>query len=176
MAATYSALNHKTCKPVLEPVAASSLAQRRNMKKLTSTDMSWRAWHLRRWHFLQFLYVMLQGVRAFRRKCMKALLFLSGRVKKTPAPSFHRVWSVSHISKPNVGMSLPLCTWWKPKSRWGRLVCWKPVFRAIERRNQARSPLVFCKFSTTSEYIKVEMMSSCFTLNVWGFFEKYYLS
>uniref|UniRef100_A0A672KZQ8 non-specific serine/threonine protein kinase n=1 Tax=Sinocyclocheilus grahami TaxID=75366 RepID=A0A672KZQ8_SINGR len=40
MAATYSALNHKTCKPVLEPVAASSLAQRRNMKKLTSTDMS----------------------------------------------------------------------------------------------------------------------------------------
>ncbi|XP_042567325.1 ribosomal protein S6 kinase alpha-6 [Cyprinus carpio] len=40
MAATYSALNHKTCKPVLEPVAASGLAQRRNMKKLTSTDMS----------------------------------------------------------------------------------------------------------------------------------------
>uniref|UniRef100_A0A673HVD5 Ribosomal protein S6 kinase n=1 Tax=Sinocyclocheilus rhinocerous TaxID=307959 RepID=A0A673HVD5_9TELE len=40
MAATYSALNHKTCKPVLEPVAASSLAQRRNMKKLTSADMS----------------------------------------------------------------------------------------------------------------------------------------
>ncbi|KAL7863438.1 hypothetical protein SRHO_G00124220 [Serrasalmus rhombeus] len=40
MAATYSALNHKTCQPVLEPVAASSLAQRRSMKKLTSTDMS----------------------------------------------------------------------------------------------------------------------------------------
>ncbi|XP_058252328.1 ribosomal protein S6 kinase alpha-6 isoform X3 [Hemibagrus wyckioides] len=39
MAATYSALNHKTCQPVLEPVAASSLAQRRSMKKLTSTDM-----------------------------------------------------------------------------------------------------------------------------------------
>lgn len=41
MAATYSALNHKTCQPVLEPVAASSLAQRRSMKKLTSTDMLW---------------------------------------------------------------------------------------------------------------------------------------
>uniref|UniRef100_A0A9J8BMJ2 non-specific serine/threonine protein kinase n=1 Tax=Cyprinus carpio carpio TaxID=630221 RepID=A0A9J8BMJ2_CYPCA len=40
MAATYSALNHQTCKPLLEPVAASSLAQRRNMKKLTSADMS----------------------------------------------------------------------------------------------------------------------------------------
>ncbi|XP_056625158.1 ribosomal protein S6 kinase alpha-6 isoform X3 [Triplophysa dalaica] len=40
MAATYSALNYKSCKPVLEPVAASSLAQRRNMKKLTSTDMT----------------------------------------------------------------------------------------------------------------------------------------
>ncbi|KAK6473639.1 ribosomal protein S6 kinase alpha-6 isoform X1 [Huso huso] len=39
MAATYSALNHKTCQPVLEPVAASSLAQRRGMKKLTSTDL-----------------------------------------------------------------------------------------------------------------------------------------
>ncbi|XP_060783643.1 ribosomal protein S6 kinase alpha-6 isoform X4 [Neoarius graeffei] len=39
MAATYSALNHKTCQPVLEPVAASNLAQRRSMKKLTSTDM-----------------------------------------------------------------------------------------------------------------------------------------
>ncbi|XP_036379356.1 ribosomal protein S6 kinase alpha-6 isoform X1 [Megalops cyprinoides] len=39
MAATYSALNHKTGQPVLEPVAASSLAQRRNMKKLTSTDL-----------------------------------------------------------------------------------------------------------------------------------------
>ncbi|XP_071255947.1 ribosomal protein S6 kinase alpha-6 isoform X2 [Salvelinus alpinus] len=39
MAATYSALGHKTCQPVLEPVAASSLAQRRNMKKLTSIDM-----------------------------------------------------------------------------------------------------------------------------------------
>uniref|UniRef100_A0AAY4DXK2 non-specific serine/threonine protein kinase n=1 Tax=Denticeps clupeoides TaxID=299321 RepID=A0AAY4DXK2_9TELE len=39
MAATYSALNHKTCQPVLEPVAASSLAQRRSMKKLTSTDL-----------------------------------------------------------------------------------------------------------------------------------------
>ncbi|XP_016104692.1 ribosomal protein S6 kinase alpha-6-like [Sinocyclocheilus grahami] len=40
MAATYSALNHQTCKPLLEPVAASSLAQRRSMKKLTSADMS----------------------------------------------------------------------------------------------------------------------------------------
>ncbi|KAI7801256.1 putative ribosomal protein S6 kinase alpha-6 [Triplophysa rosa] len=40
MAATYSALNYKSCKPILEPVAASSLAQRRNMKKLTSTDMT----------------------------------------------------------------------------------------------------------------------------------------
>uniref|UniRef100_A0A4W4DUL9 non-specific serine/threonine protein kinase n=1 Tax=Electrophorus electricus TaxID=8005 RepID=A0A4W4DUL9_ELEEL len=40
MAATYSALNHKTCQPVLEPVAASSLAQRRSMKKLTSADMA----------------------------------------------------------------------------------------------------------------------------------------
>ncbi|XP_034147659.1 ribosomal protein S6 kinase alpha-6 isoform X2 [Esox lucius] len=39
MAATYSALSQKTCQPVLEPVAASSLAQRRSMKKLTSTDM-----------------------------------------------------------------------------------------------------------------------------------------
>uniref|UniRef100_A0A4W3HHF5 Ribosomal protein S6 kinase n=1 Tax=Callorhinchus milii TaxID=7868 RepID=A0A4W3HHF5_CALMI len=39
MAATYSALNHKTFRPVLEPVAASSLAQRRVMKKLTSTDL-----------------------------------------------------------------------------------------------------------------------------------------
>ncbi|XP_036799508.1 ribosomal protein S6 kinase alpha-6 isoform X4 [Oncorhynchus mykiss] len=39
MAATYSALGHKTCQPVLEPVAASSLAQRRNMKKLTSIDI-----------------------------------------------------------------------------------------------------------------------------------------
>ncbi|XP_067852941.1 ribosomal protein S6 kinase alpha-6 isoform X2 [Heptranchias perlo] len=39
MAATYSALNHKTHRPVLEPVAASSLAQRRVMKKLTSTDL-----------------------------------------------------------------------------------------------------------------------------------------
>ncbi|XP_055769963.1 ribosomal protein S6 kinase alpha-6-like [Salvelinus fontinalis] len=39
MAATYSALGHKTCQPVLEPVAASSLAQRRNMKKLTPIDM-----------------------------------------------------------------------------------------------------------------------------------------
>ncbi|XP_038632230.1 ribosomal protein S6 kinase alpha-6 isoform X1 [Scyliorhinus canicula] len=39
MAATYSALNHKTLRPVLEPVAASSLAQRRVMKKLTSTDL-----------------------------------------------------------------------------------------------------------------------------------------
>ncbi|XP_051825020.1 ribosomal protein S6 kinase alpha-6 isoform X2 [Antechinus flavipes] len=39
MAATYSALNHKTFQPVLEPVAASSLAQRRSMKKLTSTDL-----------------------------------------------------------------------------------------------------------------------------------------
>ncbi|XP_038273315.1 ribosomal protein S6 kinase alpha-6 isoform X2 [Dermochelys coriacea] len=39
MAATYSALNHKIFQPVLEPVAASSLAQRRSMKKLTSTDL-----------------------------------------------------------------------------------------------------------------------------------------
>lgn len=39
MAATYSALNHKALRPVLEPVAASSLAQRRVMKKLTSTDL-----------------------------------------------------------------------------------------------------------------------------------------
>ncbi|XP_062916525.1 ribosomal protein S6 kinase alpha-6 isoform X1 [Mobula hypostoma] len=39
MAATYSALNQKTLRPVLEPVAASSLAQRRVMKKLTSTDL-----------------------------------------------------------------------------------------------------------------------------------------
>ncbi|KAL0974394.1 hypothetical protein UPYG_G00219870 [Umbra pygmaea] len=39
MAATYSALSQKTCQPVLEPVAASSLAQRRSMKKLTSTDL-----------------------------------------------------------------------------------------------------------------------------------------
>ncbi|XP_043913075.1 ribosomal protein S6 kinase alpha-6 [Protopterus annectens] len=39
MAATYSALNHKTLQPVLEPVAASGLAQRRSMKKLTSTDL-----------------------------------------------------------------------------------------------------------------------------------------
>uniref|UniRef100_A0A8C9T2S4 non-specific serine/threonine protein kinase n=1 Tax=Scleropages formosus TaxID=113540 RepID=A0A8C9T2S4_SCLFO len=39
MAATYSALNHKPGKPILEPVAASSLAQRRSMKKLTSTDL-----------------------------------------------------------------------------------------------------------------------------------------
>uniref|UniRef100_H3AN37 Ribosomal protein S6 kinase n=1 Tax=Latimeria chalumnae TaxID=7897 RepID=H3AN37_LATCH len=39
MAATYSALNHKTLQPILEPVAASRLAQRRSMKKLTSTDL-----------------------------------------------------------------------------------------------------------------------------------------
>uniref|UniRef100_A0A8C6KMQ6 non-specific serine/threonine protein kinase n=1 Tax=Nothobranchius furzeri TaxID=105023 RepID=A0A8C6KMQ6_NOTFU len=39
MAATYSALSQKTSQPVLEPVAASSLAQRRSMKKLTSTDL-----------------------------------------------------------------------------------------------------------------------------------------
>ncbi|KAG7223529.1 hypothetical protein INR49_028422 [Caranx melampygus] len=39
MAATYSALSQKTSQPVLEPVAASSLAQRRSMKKLTSTDI-----------------------------------------------------------------------------------------------------------------------------------------
>ncbi|XP_061644350.1 ribosomal protein S6 kinase alpha-6 isoform X4 [Phyllopteryx taeniolatus] len=39
MAATYSALSQKTSQPVLEPVAASSLAQRRSMKKLISTDM-----------------------------------------------------------------------------------------------------------------------------------------
>ncbi|CAJ0966977.1 unnamed protein product [Ranitomeya imitator] len=35
----YSALNHKTFQPLLEPVAASNLAQRRSMKKRTSTDM-----------------------------------------------------------------------------------------------------------------------------------------
>ncbi|CAL8306549.1 unnamed protein product [Arctogadus glacialis] len=39
MAATYSALSQKSSQPLLEPVAASSLAQRRSMKKLTSTDM-----------------------------------------------------------------------------------------------------------------------------------------
>ncbi|MEE6496463.1 hypothetical protein FKM82_002372 [Ascaphus truei] len=39
MAATYSALNNKSFQPVLEPVAASSLAQRRSRKKLTSTDL-----------------------------------------------------------------------------------------------------------------------------------------
>ncbi|XP_023689926.1 ribosomal protein S6 kinase alpha-6 isoform X2 [Paramormyrops kingsleyae] len=39
MAATYSALSHKASQPVLEPVAASSLAQRRTMKKVTSNDM-----------------------------------------------------------------------------------------------------------------------------------------
>ncbi|XP_045020477.1 ribosomal protein S6 kinase alpha-6 isoform X6 [Bubalus bubalis] len=37
--ATYSALTHKTFQPVLEPVAASSLAQRRSMKKRTSTGL-----------------------------------------------------------------------------------------------------------------------------------------
>ncbi|XP_036295713.1 ribosomal protein S6 kinase alpha-6 isoform X3 [Pipistrellus kuhlii] len=37
--ATYSALTHKTFQPVLEPVAASSLAQRRSMKKKTSTGL-----------------------------------------------------------------------------------------------------------------------------------------
>ncbi|XP_026307940.1 ribosomal protein S6 kinase alpha-6 [Piliocolobus tephrosceles] len=39
MVATYSALTHKTFQPVLEPVAASSLAQRRSMKKRTSTGL-----------------------------------------------------------------------------------------------------------------------------------------
>ncbi|XP_053518411.1 ribosomal protein S6 kinase alpha-6 isoform X4 [Artibeus jamaicensis] len=37
--ATYSALTRKTFQPVLEPVAASSLAQRRSMKKHTSTGL-----------------------------------------------------------------------------------------------------------------------------------------
>ncbi|XP_069320466.1 ribosomal protein S6 kinase alpha-6 isoform X1 [Eulemur rufifrons] len=37
--ATYSALTHKTFQPLLEPVAASSLAQRRSMKKRTSTGL-----------------------------------------------------------------------------------------------------------------------------------------
>ncbi|XP_017523542.1 ribosomal protein S6 kinase alpha-6 isoform X2 [Manis javanica] len=36
---TYSALTYKTFQPVLEPVAASSLAQRRSMKKRTSTGL-----------------------------------------------------------------------------------------------------------------------------------------
>ncbi|XP_038306292.1 ribosomal protein S6 kinase alpha-6 isoform X3 [Canis lupus familiaris] len=35
----YSALTHKTFQPVLEPVAASNLAQRRSMKKRTSTGL-----------------------------------------------------------------------------------------------------------------------------------------
>uniref|UniRef100_A0A8W4FDT5 Ribosomal protein S6 kinase n=1 Tax=Sus scrofa TaxID=9823 RepID=A0A8W4FDT5_PIG len=39
MVATYSALTHNTFQPVLEPVAASSLAQRRSMKKRTSTGL-----------------------------------------------------------------------------------------------------------------------------------------
>ncbi|PIO32739.1 hypothetical protein AB205_0159890 [Aquarana catesbeiana] len=39
MAVTYSALNHKTFQPILEPVVASSLAQRRSMKKRMSTDL-----------------------------------------------------------------------------------------------------------------------------------------
>ncbi|XP_018085436.1 ribosomal protein S6 kinase alpha-6 isoform X1 [Xenopus laevis] len=39
MAATYSALNQKTLQPILEPVAASNLAQRRSLKKRTSTDL-----------------------------------------------------------------------------------------------------------------------------------------
>uniref|UniRef100_A0A2K6F1I6 non-specific serine/threonine protein kinase n=1 Tax=Propithecus coquereli TaxID=379532 RepID=A0A2K6F1I6_PROCO len=37
--ATYSALTHKAFQPLLEPVAASSLAQRRSMKKRTSTGL-----------------------------------------------------------------------------------------------------------------------------------------
>ncbi|XP_055980096.1 ribosomal protein S6 kinase alpha-6 isoform X3 [Sorex fumeus] len=37
--ATYSALTQKTFQPILEPVAASSLAQRRSMKKQTSTGL-----------------------------------------------------------------------------------------------------------------------------------------
>ncbi|EHB14652.1 Ribosomal protein S6 kinase alpha-6 [Heterocephalus glaber] len=37
--ATYSALMHETFQPILEPVAASSLAQRRCMKKRTSTGL-----------------------------------------------------------------------------------------------------------------------------------------
>ncbi|OBS65218.1 hypothetical protein A6R68_06244, partial [Neotoma lepida] len=37
--ATYSALTHETSHPILEPVAASRLAQRRSMKKRTSTGL-----------------------------------------------------------------------------------------------------------------------------------------
>ncbi|XP_074179678.1 ribosomal protein S6 kinase alpha-6 isoform X1 [Rhinolophus sinicus] len=37
--ATYSVLTHETFQPILEPVAASSLAQRRSMKKGTSTGL-----------------------------------------------------------------------------------------------------------------------------------------
>ncbi|XP_004714186.2 ribosomal protein S6 kinase alpha-6 [Echinops telfairi] len=37
--ATYSVLSHKTFQPVLEPVAASNLAQRRSLKKRTSTGL-----------------------------------------------------------------------------------------------------------------------------------------
>ncbi|XP_067848744.1 ribosomal protein S6 kinase alpha-3 isoform X3 [Heptranchias perlo] len=39
MAATYSALNRTPLQPVLEPVACSNLAQRRGVKKLTSTAL-----------------------------------------------------------------------------------------------------------------------------------------
>ncbi|XP_039601488.1 ribosomal protein S6 kinase alpha-3 isoform X1 [Polypterus senegalus] len=39
MAATYSALNRNPLSPVLEPVGCSTLAQRRGMKKLTSTAL-----------------------------------------------------------------------------------------------------------------------------------------
>ena len=38
MAATYSALN-RNVPPVLEPVGCSTLAQRRGMKKITSTAL-----------------------------------------------------------------------------------------------------------------------------------------
>lgn len=38
MAATYSALN-RNVPPILEPVGCSTLAQRRGMKKITSTAL-----------------------------------------------------------------------------------------------------------------------------------------
>ncbi|PIO36797.1 hypothetical protein AB205_0056380 [Aquarana catesbeiana] len=39
MAATYSALNLNPMSPVLEPVGRSTLAQRRGVKKITSTAL-----------------------------------------------------------------------------------------------------------------------------------------
>lgn len=39
MAATYSALNRSPQAPKLEPVLSSGLAQRRGMKRLTSTRL-----------------------------------------------------------------------------------------------------------------------------------------